>query len=88
MGRCIDADELKRYVVDVSSNVLCEWDTLGVLDAIDKVKTVDTESIPRAHWKINCDGYYSYCSRCGCEPTSRQMTKFCDHCGAKMDEEV
>ena len=37
-------------------------------------------------WIICSDGYYPYCSECGCEPRSREMTKFCAECGAKMDK--
>ena len=37
-----------------------------------------------AHWNINCDGYYPYCSRCKSEPPGREMSKYCPSCGAKM----
>ena len=37
-----------------------------------------------AHWEINCDGYYPYCSACGEEPPGCGMTAFCPWCGAKM----
>lgn len=40
--------------------------------------------IEYAEWKINCDGYYPYCSRCGTEPESGKMTKYCANCGAEM----
>lgn len=35
-----------------------------------------------AHWDINCDGYYPFCSHCG-EATQR-MSPFCSNCGRKM----
>ena len=38
----------------------------------------------QAHWEIDCDGYYPYCSNCRHEPEGRKMTKFCENCGAKM----
>lgn len=38
--RLIDADRLKEYVNSKSSHPLCEWDTAGVLMAIDKQETV------------------------------------------------
>lgn len=41
----------------------------------------------RAIWKIDGDGYVPYCSRCGKTSSSKSRTKYCDHCGAKMDEE-
>ena len=37
-----------------------------------------------AHWEIDCDGYYPYCSNCRHEPEGRKMTKFYEDCGAKM----
>lgn len=36
-------------------------------------------------WKINCDGYYPYCSNCKSEPPGRKMTDFCPNCGARME---
>lgn len=35
-----------------------------------------------AHWDINTDGYYPFCSHCG-EATQR-MSPYCSNCGAKM----
>lgn len=37
-----------------------------------------------AHWEINCDGYYPYCSACRKEPPGREMSRYCPQCGAKM----
>lgn len=36
-------------------------------------------------WKINCDGYYLYCSECKNEPPGRIITDYCPRCGAKMN---
>lgn len=49
--RLIDADKLKEYVNSISSGFLCEWDTLGVLSAIDKQQTVDAVPVVRC---VNC----------------------------------
>ena len=46
----------------------------------------DVAPVVHGHWIICSDGYYPYCSRCKEEPSGRKMTKYCDHCGAKMDE--
>lgn len=35
-----------------------------------------------AHWDINCDGYYPFCSHCG--EATQHMSRFCPNCGAKM----
>ena len=50
----------------------------------DIVKQQGVEVTKQAEWKINSDGYYPYCSRCGVEPESGKMTKFCGNCGAEM----
>lgn len=55
-----------------------------LLEDIDagKVKYVEY-----GEWKINCDGYYPYCSRCGAEPENGSMTKYCANCGVEMKKE-
>ena len=58
------------------------------IEDVENQPTADVTSVVYGHWIICCDGYYPYCSRCKEEPTGRKMTKYCDHCGAKMDEEV
>lgn len=45
----------------------------------------DVEPVKHGRWLINSDGYYPYCSECKCEPDGRKMSKYCPHCGAKMD---
>ncbi len=38
----------------------------------------------KGEWKINCDGYYPYCSNCHHEPKNGVMSNFCPNCGADM----
>lgn len=35
-----------------------------------------------AHWDINVDGYYPFCSHCG--EATQHMSRFCPNCGRKM----
>ena len=49
---------------------------------------IDSESVKHGKWLISSDGYYPYCSECNYKPKSREMTKFCAECGAKMDKEL
>ena len=35
-----------------------------------------------AHWDINTDGFYPFCSHCG--EAAQRMTPHCPNCGAKM----
>ena len=51
-----------------------------------EIKKLPTIEYIRAHWVINSDGYYPYCSNCKAEPENGKTTKFCPECGAKMDE--
>lgn len=41
MARYIDADALAKYINSLSTHPLNEWDTQGVLMAIDKQPTAD-----------------------------------------------
>ena len=52
--------------------------------AYGQLKILEGEFATEAHWLINPDGYYPYCSNCKSEPKSGIMTKFCSECGAKM----
>ena len=53
--RLIDADKLKEYVNSISSGLLCEWDTLGVLSAIDKQQSIDAVSVVRCKDCVHCE---------------------------------
>ena len=51
-------------------------------------ETIDfaiNNGVKHGRWLINSDGYYPYCSECKCEPDGRKMSKYCPHCGVKMD---
>jgi Zn finger protein HypA/HybF involved in hydrogenase expression len=50
-----------------------------------KEYAVEAEQKIHAHWEINPDGYYPYCSNCKNEPKGREMTDYCPNCGAIMD---
>ena len=41
--------------------------------------------IVKAHWIINCDGYYLQCSHCMEENSLKE--DICPHCGAVMEED-
>ncbi len=55
---------------------------------VEKIPAADVAPVAHGRWIICSDGYYPYCSRCKEEPSGRKMTKYCDHCGAKMDRDV
>lgn len=53
----------------------------------EKYKEENQPERTEAKWKINCDGYYPYCSKCGSEPPSGEMTLYCPSCGACMGKD-
>ncbi len=54
---------------------------------LEDIEDGKLQYVKHAEWKINCDGYYPYCSNCINEPPGREMTDYCPNCGAKMKEE-
>ena len=64
-------DEVKRDFVEICKSI----------------SDADVQEVKHAEWKINCDGYYPYCSNCKQEPHGREMSQYCPHCGCIMDGE-
>ncbi len=62
--RLIDANKLKQYVDSISGSWLSEWDTLGVLSAIDKQQTADAVEVVRCedceHCYVNREGVVAF----------------------------
>ena len=55
------------------------------MDDIDEKKEPVNTEPELAHWIINTDGYYPYCSNCKEEPQSGIMSRFCPSCGRRME---
>lgn len=91
MARYIDAENMYKEVWKRSTSPLNEWDTWGVLNVLDMVKTEDVAPVVHAHWleeedcSVVTDSPWSMCSACG-EYSPKLL--YCAFCGAKMDEEV
>lgn len=47
MGDLIRRSDLKQHINSLSSHWLCEWDTLGVLAAVDSIPAVDAVEVVR-----------------------------------------
>lgn len=92
--RPIDAEELRKYVWSLSSNYLNEWDTAGVLMAIERSKTLDYSPVMLGEWVEQedfCGDPYYTCSACKIDwvcidgtPAENGM-RYCPNCGAKME---
>ena len=82
-------NQLRDLIRDRKSRIMIEEYTdiyrrdidaleIGV-SAIDRVNNIKS-----AHWDINCDGFYPFCSNCKKTPTAHNLTRYCSYCGAKM----
>lgn len=101
MPKYIDADGLKQYVNDLSTNSLNGWSTLGILGAIDALPAADVASVVHGRWiqmKTSIGKTYSVCSCCKTDfkfktdkgtlaRLDMNGTNYCPNCGAKMDKE-
>jgi DNA-directed RNA polymerase subunit RPC12/RpoP len=98
MSKYIDAEKLKQSVNKISTGLLNEWDTIGVLALIDEASAADVEPVVRANWvgeELSC----SHCGRNLAELKDAEsyfssdllydndFVHFCPYCGAKMDGE-
>lgn len=92
MARYIDAEALTlrlrlQFCKDCNNykEIRCRsCDIDDTIDFIEDAHTADVVEVAHAKWKINCDGYYPYCSNCMTEPKSGVMSKYCPECGADM----
>ena len=97
--RLIDADALhdymrarKKWVVksDGKHNEGYTYDQVHF--GIDAQPTVDAVPVRHGKWEMKPDPYGFFdeipvCSECGCTTKMREKTKYCPHCGARMDGE-
>ena len=51
---------------------------------LDRLVFDSERGVKTAHWDINCDGYYPYCSNCKEEPQGGKLSPYCPNCGAEM----
>lgn len=68
--------------VDAENANLYRRDIDALLIGISAIKQV--EKVNTAHWDINCDGFYPFCSNCKKTPRAHDLTRYCPYCGAKM----
>ena len=93
MPKYINADELIKFLQTTRKNLPYDSKDFFTRDEmllnfeqmINIMPTADVQQVKHAEWKINCDGYYPYCSNCKQEPHGREMSQYCPHCGCRMD---
>lgn len=79
----IDKEKL-LFVLNSLHKLTKDRSIAQVIRIVEKQPTIEPK---QAHWEIDWDGYYPYCSECRHEPEGRTMTKFCENCGAEMKGE-
>ena len=91
----IEREAIVEEARKLSTHLLNEWDTLGVLALIDRQPSADVVPVRHGRWKLEENwetGYGVYvhvCSACNAiTPVNVSRYKYCPNCGAKMDKEV
>ena len=67
------------------------WDGHTEKD-VTRLLSLDAEPVKHGKWEMKPDpfGFFDeipVCSECGCTTKMREKTKYCPHCGARMDAE-
>lgn len=91
MAEYIEKGALKREARKLSTHLLNEWDTMGVLALIGRQPAADVVPVRHGHW-ISCKPYNPAfngyeCSECGAQFQGYRPDNYCGNCGAKMDGE-
>ncbi len=84
--RLIDADALKEWIRILPNSTYKDT----VMNAINDMPTIDAEPVRHGKWITEeCLPGVAVCSICGHEirGIGCQYTKYCDECGARMDED-
>lgn len=85
MAEYISRAKIAAEAKSLSTHLLNEWDTVGVLALIDRQPAADVAPVVHAHWICRRLCYIGECSNCG----ARGITnKYCGECGARMDNGV
>jgi len=92
MTRLIDADALAKFIDYGHLNNPNEklYSENDIREMIDMMPTIEAEPVRHGKWITEeCLPGVAVCSICGHEirGIGCQYTKYCDECGARMDEE-
>lgn len=90
MSDLISRSALLKSIWEVSTSPLNEWDTIGVLNIVNKQPTVEAKEVVHGEWIYN--EYYTWeCGNCGFHPFKGFIPKepgfnYCPNCGCDMRE--
>ena len=93
--RAIDADAFERFLMNLPDEVLCEDCCYVIVNEMRKQPTIEAETVKHgkwtqtyASWSQNYDTSKNIRYRCSeCNGIAVWDTKYCPHCGARMDGE-
>lgn len=91
MSDLISRSALLKSIWEVSTSPLNEWDTIGVLNIVNKQPTVEAKEVVHGEWKeATPKGVHSWskgyarCSACDETIWSGWEMNFCPNCGCDM----
>lgn len=90
MPRCIDANQIEKYVKRENHGTPDEmWRTEREFCAIgDSIPTSDVQEVKHGHWIKDPESGITRCSECDWTLEVAWESNYCPDCGAKMYEEV
>lgn len=80
MAEYIEREAFKAEIRRLSTHYLNEWNTLGVLAAVDRVPAADVREVKKGKWIHS--GEIMYCNKC--QYIAMRTHNFCPNCGARM----
>lgn len=89
MAEYIDREKIAAEARALSTHLLNEWDTIGVLALIDRQPAADVAEVRHGKWVWNGETCCNQCSVCGVGAMWFRVQMeyyYCPNCGAKMDE--
>jgi rubrerythrin len=96
MPRLIDADALRRYLLDEYHGVISDSEIkiYQLIRLLNEQPTIDPERHGRWRIEETKDGIYWCCSECGVDALKDESgyrvvtSNWCPNCGSKMDGEA
>ena len=88
MSDLISRRALLKSIGEVSTSPLNEWDTMGVLNIVNKQPTVEAKEVVHGCVKTvvgKMGVMHQECSACGNVLEWKAYPNYCDECGAKLD---
>ncbi len=77
---------MPKYIESATAaGVISQKHNIPLADLVDtfaEISAADVAPVVHGHWKVDCEGYYPFCSECARKLL--ELSNYCPHCGAKM----